>query len=72
MHIHGTHPVTDRLAVARAPAGIPGLVIVAFEISMIPELLDRIFCVVMRVVFTECMLGATSLIINRENLQLHK
>ena len=34
-------------AVACTPAGIASLVIVAFEVSMIPEILDRVFGVIL-------------------------
>jgi hypothetical protein len=39
---------------------------------MIPEFLDSVFRVVMRMVFTERVLGATGLIVDGKNLQFRK
>ena len=57
-----------QLAVTRAPAGIASLVVVALKISMIPEILHSVLCVVLSVILSKSMLCATSLIIDSKNL----
>ena len=57
------------LAVPGAPGGDPGLVVVAGEIGVIPEVLDRLLAAVLCVVLAKGVLSPPRLIVRCEDLR---